>query len=311
MNHELQAERTHNQSGFTLIELLVSISIIAILASVGMVVYSSTQKTARLSKRAEDLKAIQATLELYKTSTGQYPIAVNNFVCIPSILAPTYMPKIPTDPSDSTLCYQYQSDASGIEYKVASNPTLVTSGEMKQSDFLSRPTLVDPARDADASANCSLNTSGTVSGWAYYSGQTACTYVTSGPAPPPPPAATPTPTPTPTPVPPPPPPPPPAGPSLVGPTGKVNKGTSVNVSWNDVASPLPKDWIAVFVVGSANTNDRGWLYINCTQTSGAAPSSGTCIFPLSESLVPGQYEFRYLLNDGFTSSMTSGTFNVQ
>ncbi|KKQ16006.1 MAG: Tfp pilus assembly protein PilE-like protein, partial [Candidatus Daviesbacteria bacterium GW2011_GWA1_36_8] len=217
MNHELQAERTHNQSGFTLIELLVSISIIAILASVGMVVYSSTQKTARLSKRAEDLKAIQATLELYKTSTGQYPIAVNNFVCIPSILAPTYMPKIPTDPSDSTLCYQYQSDASGIEYKVASNPTLVTSGEMKQSDFLSRPTLVDPARDADASANCSLNTSGTVSGWAYYSGQTACTYVTSGGAPPPPP------------------PPPPAGPSLVGPTGTVNKGTSVNVSWNDVA----------------------------------------------------------------------------
>lgn len=59
--------------GFTLIELMVAISIVAILASVGLVAYSKTQITARDSRRKQDLRSIQTALELYRQKNNHYP----------------------------------------------------------------------------------------------------------------------------------------------------------------------------------------------------------------------------------------------
>lgn len=63
------------ERGFTLVELMVTISIMAILSVVGLVVYSSTQKIARDGKRREDLKAISVALEQYKLVNKAYPPA--------------------------------------------------------------------------------------------------------------------------------------------------------------------------------------------------------------------------------------------
>lgn len=63
------------QRGFTIVELLIVIVVIAILASLTVVAFSSTQSSARDSKRKADIAAITRALELYYTEKGHYPNA--------------------------------------------------------------------------------------------------------------------------------------------------------------------------------------------------------------------------------------------
>ena len=64
----------------------------------------------------------------------------------------------------------------------------------------------------------------------------------------------------------------------------------------------PYDWISLFKVGDPNRSYGWWRY-----TDGA--ESGT--FNLTAPLTPGQYEFRYLLEDGYTSIKISNVITVQ
>lgn len=158
--------------GFTLIELLVTIAIVSILASIGLVVYSSAQKTARISKRVQDLQAIRTALEIYKTSVGKYPQSPAE-ICVDALtgtnnLAPTYMPSVPKDPF-AGACYIYMSDAAGNEYKIrTANQNLLPVTEMSSDDFKTQPNLIDPARDSDSGTSCIIESDGNVSAWAIY-----------------------------------------------------------------------------------------------------------------------------------------------
>lgn len=61
------------KSGFTLVELLVVVSIISILAVVGLVIFFGTQSRARDATRKSDLKTISEALELsFNDKTSQY-----------------------------------------------------------------------------------------------------------------------------------------------------------------------------------------------------------------------------------------------
>ena len=187
---------TNNKRGFTLIELLVTIAIIAILAAVGFTVYNSAQKSARISKRIQDLDAIKQAIETFKSTTGKYPslplgTAANSFVCLNALttantLVPTYMPLIPDDPQTATNCYQYVSnhvEAAGdlgpkaTDYKVRTHPSLV-SPEMTSGEFKVQPTLIDSERDGGANDdNCAIQTGGTVTGWSIQNGSsTSCNW---------------------------------------------------------------------------------------------------------------------------------------
>lgn len=174
-----------SNNGFTLIELMVAITIVAILATIGIITYSTSQKTARVNKRAEDLKALASAIELLRATTGSYT-AQSTWACIPAAFAPTYIQSIPNDPSDppgiNTHCYQYRGTAS--EFKVRTNPQLFTDGEMVSADFIRKPNMVDPARDynnidPNDKATCTVPSITPVAGknvtaWAIYSGDTAC-----------------------------------------------------------------------------------------------------------------------------------------
>jgi prepilin-type N-terminal cleavage/methylation domain-containing protein len=90
--------------GFTLIELLVVIAIIGLLASVVIASLSSARAKGRDARRVADLKSLQLANELYFDATGSYAPTTAN-------LAPTYIAKVPTDPSDSTVQYKYAANA--------------------------------------------------------------------------------------------------------------------------------------------------------------------------------------------------------
>lgn len=188
-NHWILDIPCPSKAGFTLIELMVTIVIIAILASVGFATYSSAQKSGRISKRIQDLQAIQTAVEAYHTATGYYPKAQGSGagpyvgLCITSTSAgalsnasvnppfvPTYMPSIPLDPSGnaggSSPCYMYESDTNGTEYKIWTN---VPSSEMGTADYAIQMNMIDPNRDGDGTVNCTVNPAGTFSAWALYS----------------------------------------------------------------------------------------------------------------------------------------------
>lgn len=146
--------------GFTLIELLVTITILGILASIGLVAYNQVNAGARKSKRIQDLQQISTAIEAYHSANGSYPITGSSpgtwrSECntwggytsdnvIPG-LVPKYMPVFPHDPamniSNSSSCYIYASD--GTDYKLLDH----VISEFSAADYLSQPNLVDPRRD--------------------------------------------------------------------------------------------------------------------------------------------------------------------
>jgi len=61
------------QNGFTLIELLVTITIIGVLAAIGLTSYATATQKARNSRRAADIQQLRSALEMYRTDNGEYP----------------------------------------------------------------------------------------------------------------------------------------------------------------------------------------------------------------------------------------------
>lgn len=106
-------------AGFTLIELLVVIAIIGILSSVVLASLSTARLKARDVRRISDIKQIQLALELYAdANSSSFPPGADNAAL--SVLAPSYLPTLPTDPSN-LVTYHYQAllDSSGTACAVA------------------------------------------------------------------------------------------------------------------------------------------------------------------------------------------------
>lgn len=59
--------------GFTIVELLIVIVVVAILAALSYVGYTSVQARARDAKRQSDVATIVKALELYYVNNGRYP----------------------------------------------------------------------------------------------------------------------------------------------------------------------------------------------------------------------------------------------
>jgi hypothetical protein len=83
----------------------------------------------------------------------------------------------------------------------------------------------------------------------------------------------------------------------------VVSGSTLTVNWTAPIGSSPKDWIGLYKVGapSTNTNLISWQY-----TQGAQSGSRSFIAPAQ----PGQYEFRYFLNDGYTQVARSNAVAV-
>jgi|SRR3989344_4413812 len=114
----------NTKRGFTLIELLIAVSIIAILAALGLSVYRSVYKSARDAKRTSDLRFIQSALEQYHADQKYYPTLNPGGSCTKDgrfkagcpLTDPTggktYLNKIPDDPIQ-TEEYRYDAKPGG------------------------------------------------------------------------------------------------------------------------------------------------------------------------------------------------------
>ena len=63
----------HRRAGFTIVELLIVIIVIAILASISIVVYSGVRTRAQASQVVNDLRNIGQTLQRYEVDNGRLP----------------------------------------------------------------------------------------------------------------------------------------------------------------------------------------------------------------------------------------------
>ena len=72
-DHLIKKSNHKNRRGFTLIEIMIAISILAILATIGMTTYSQAQLRGRDAKRKQDLRAISTALELYYQRNKRFP----------------------------------------------------------------------------------------------------------------------------------------------------------------------------------------------------------------------------------------------
>lgn len=84
--------------------------------------------------------------------------------------------------------------------------------------------------------------------------------------------------------------------TLAATPGTLSLGGSFVVRWTAPAGRPATDWIGFYKVGAPNSPSLWWQY-----TGGAASGSFTVPAPTQ----PGQYEFRYLLEDGYTSVAAS------
>lgn len=88
--------------------------------------------------------------------------------------------------------------------------------------------------------------------------------------------------------------------TLTATPSSADPASTLAVSWTAPAGSPAKDWVGLFQAGTPNNTFDWWKY-----TGGAA--SGTFNVPAPSS---GQYEFRYLAQDGFTDLARSSAITI-
>ena len=79
-------------AGFTMIELLVVMTLIVVLATMGMTQYRTSLIHAREATLKEDLFRMRDAIDQYYADKGQYPSTLD------ALVSDGYMRKIPDDP---------------------------------------------------------------------------------------------------------------------------------------------------------------------------------------------------------------------
>ena len=80
------------ETGFTLVELLIVISLISILAAMGLVQYRNSVQSSREAVLHTDLFRMRDAIDQYYADKGKYPSSLD------ALVSDGYMRKLPEDP---------------------------------------------------------------------------------------------------------------------------------------------------------------------------------------------------------------------
>lgn len=116
-----------NKDGFTLVERLIVIAIIGMLAAIVVTNASKSRQGARDGQRVSDLASVQNALNLYFTDKKVYPATL-------SLLVPTYINFIPTDPLTNA---QYKYAALDVNSTLSSCETYHLGATLERSNTAS------------------------------------------------------------------------------------------------------------------------------------------------------------------------------
>ena len=92
----VMAKSRRADGGFTLVELLIVISLISILAAMGLVQYRNSVVAAKESTLKTDLFRMRDAIDQYYADKGKYPSSLD------SLVSDGYMRRIPEDPFTKT-----------------------------------------------------------------------------------------------------------------------------------------------------------------------------------------------------------------
>lgn len=104
--------RGRPQSGFTLIEVMVVVVILAILATIVVPRIMDRPDQARVIKAKQDIRAVEAALDLYRLDKFRYPSTDEGL----QALVPSYLDSLPKDPWGYE--YYYMNPGQHAEYDV-------------------------------------------------------------------------------------------------------------------------------------------------------------------------------------------------
>jgi general secretion pathway protein G len=83
---------TGRQRGFTLIEVLIVVTLIVVLAGIGLATYSTSVRRAKEATLREDLFRMNDAIDQYHADKGSYPPDIS------ALVSGGYMRQIPKDP---------------------------------------------------------------------------------------------------------------------------------------------------------------------------------------------------------------------
>ena len=90
--HRTVARRTSHLSGFTLIELMIVMSLIVVLAGIGLATHANGQTRAREAVLKEDLFRLRDAIDQYYADKNAYPASLD------ALVTDKYVRAIPVDP---------------------------------------------------------------------------------------------------------------------------------------------------------------------------------------------------------------------
>lgn len=102
-----------------MIELLVVTTIIIVVTSIGLVSYTSANRSARNGKRKADLEMVRQALVLYRTDNGSYPSTTSFSTMLTTISDYTSATSVTDPKNEGSYVYVYTSD--GITFTLSAN----------------------------------------------------------------------------------------------------------------------------------------------------------------------------------------------